>query len=114
MLPTAYCGMECSQCPTYQATQSDDLQARETAAGQWSKIFRMRLSAEEINCDGCKSDGGRLFGHCRTCRIKQCCTRRGLDSCAGCEEYACEELSAFFALVPQSRIALEAMRKKLS
>ena len=112
MLPTAYCGMECSQCPTYLATQSDDPQARETVAVQWSKMFRMRLSAEEINCDGCKSEGCRLFGHCRTCRIKLCCTRRGLDTCAACEAYACEELSAFFAFVPQTQITLEAIRKK--
>ncbi|RJQ74589.1 MAG: DUF3795 domain-containing protein [Desulfobacteraceae bacterium] len=106
----AYCGLKCSQCPAYLATQANDQGAREKVAARWSKMLGMNLSAGDINCDGCKSAGGRLFGHCRTCQIKQCCSRKGYATCAGCDEYACEALTAFFAFAPHARTALEALR----
>ncbi len=110
----AYCGLNCSQCPTFLATQQDDRKAKETVAALWSKQFAMKLTAQDISCDGCKSGSGRVFGHCKNCRIKSCCSQKQLDTCAECAEYACEHLSAFFAFAPHAKESLEKRRKTLS
>ena len=106
----AYCGLDCTQCPTFTATRENDDAARETVAKQWSKMFQMNLTAKDINCDGCKSGTGRLFGHCLNCEIKKCAAAKELDNCASCEEYACENLEAFFAFAPHARKSLEKIR----
>jgi hypothetical protein len=49
----AYCGLVCTECPTYQATQKNDNNARAKIAEAWSKQFKVNLKAEDINCDGC-------------------------------------------------------------
>ena len=38
--PIAYCGLDCSQCPTYLATQADDDQQRAAVVEQWSKQLK--------------------------------------------------------------------------
>jgi hypothetical protein len=106
----AYCGLNCSECPTFLATRADDDQMREKVAAQWSKQFRMQFSVQDINCDGCKTENGRLFGHCKTCQIRACCAEKELETCAECRDYACDNLNAFLAFVPQARASLEKIR----
>ena len=106
----AYCGLSCSACPTYLATQADDDSMREQVAAQWSKQFGMKLSAADINCDGCKSESGRLIGHCQTCKIRSCAGKKEMETCAECTDYACENLNAFLSFVPQARESLEKIR----
>jgi len=48
----AYCGLDCSGCPTFLATQNDDDAAREKI---YSMKFGFNFKPEEINCDGCLS-----------------------------------------------------------
>ena len=69
----AYCGLVCSDCPTFVATQNDDDAARAQTAAFYSEKFGFDLKPEEINCDGCKSDAGKLIGYCRSCDIRRCC-----------------------------------------
>lgn len=107
---TAYCGLNCSECPTWLATQADDDDARAKVAAQWSKMFGMQLTAVDINCDGCKSGSGRLFGHCQNCQVRQCAGQKSIETCADCEDYACEVLSGLFAFIPQAKEALEEIR----
>ena len=109
----AYCGMDCTNCPVYTATQADDDAAREKAAVLFSKLFKTEIPASAINCDGCKSETGRLFGHCTTCEVRTCARDRKLESCAYCKDYSCEKLDAQLAGIPlpQPRERLEALRK---
>jgi hypothetical protein len=107
---TAYCGLQCDECPAFIATQKDDDRKREKVAAMWSKQFNMNLSAEHINCDGCKANTGRIFGHCRTCKIRACSSEKGFETCAQCDQYACEDLSAFLMFVPHAKTALEKIR----
>ncbi len=109
----ACCGLNCSECPTYLATQNNDDAAREKVAAHWKKQFQMNLTAADINCDGCLSNSGRIFMHCRTCEIKKCATAKGLANCAPCNDYACEKLQAFHTFVPHAKSGLEAIRKEL-
>lgn len=109
----ACCGVGCSQCPTFTATRNNDNQARQAVAKQWSQLFGMALSADDMNCDGCKTAAGRLFGHCQTCPIRSCCMEKDLDNCAGCDDYVCQNLAAYLGFLPGARESLEKIRKTL-
>jgi hypothetical protein len=72
----------------------------------------MAYEPEDItDCDGCWTDEGRLFSACKGCAIRKCARRRGLESCAFCDEYVCERLEAFFASEPSARTRLDEMRE---
>ena len=49
----AYCGIMCSKCPVYLATQADDDKAREDVVKLWSKQYGMNIKPEDANYDGC-------------------------------------------------------------
>jgi hypothetical protein len=109
----AYCGIVCSECPTLQATQKDDDEARKQVAEMWSKQFELDLKPENINCDGCLTDSDRLFGHCYVCEIRKCSREKGLDNCAYCGDFACDQLSTFFNVAPHAQKSLEKIRANL-
>jgi hypothetical protein len=110
---TAYCGIPCTECDTYVATQNEDDKERSAVAEQWSKRFKMNVTPEDINCDGCKSEGGALFKSCAMCEIRKCGMTRGIDNCAHCDEYACEKLDQFLQMMPDIKQLLEGIRSSL-
>jgi hypothetical protein len=99
----AYCGLVCTSCPTYLATQNDDDEARAKTAAIYSKKFGFSLRPEDINCDGCLSSGGRLIGYCSACNIRKCCSAKGLANCTVCKEQPCEYLKKFHAFSPDAK-----------
>ena len=109
----AYCGLVCSSCPTFLATQNDDDVAREKTAAFYSDKFGFNLKPEEINCDGCLSKGGKLIGYCQSCAIRKCCLKKGLDNCAACEEQPCEKLMKFHEFSPDAKASFEALLKQI-
>lgn len=108
----AFCGIVCTECPAFLATQKDDDGERRKVAEMWSKQYNVDIRPEEINCDGCLSDG-RLVGHCMVCEIRKCGLKRNVENCAYCDDYACEKLNRFFAMASQAKIVLEEIRKSL-
>ena len=109
----AYCGLVCSNCPTFLATKNDDDAAREKTAALYSEKFGFDLKPEDINCDGCLSEGGKLIGYCQVCEIRQCCRQKGLDHCALCDEQACEKIAKFHEFSPDAKAAFEALKMKI-
>lgn len=109
----AYCGLVCSSCPTYLATQSDDDAARARTAAFYSQKFGFNLKPEEINCDGCKSESDRLIGYCQTCQIRQCSREKGLENCAHCREQPCDDLTRFHEFSPDAKERFEALKREL-
>lgn len=105
------CGLVCSECGAYLATQADDDEARKTVAETWSKEFNADIKWQDINCDGCMSGSDRLFNHCYVCEIRACVAERGLTNCAFCADYACDKLTGFFAMAPVARDGLEEIRR---
>jgi hypothetical protein len=107
----AACGLDCAQCESYQATQSNDLLALEAVVEKWTQEYHANgLTVENIQCDGCMT-AGRKVGHCSECQIRQCVIERGFSNCAACPDYACEQLTAFFQMVPPAQANLEALHK---
>ena len=91
----AYCGVDCAICDIYIATQNDDNTIRQRLIEQWHKDFKIDLSLEDINCNGCKT-GKSYFFYCQHCRINKCITKKELENCAYCEQYACKKLQKEF------------------
>jgi hypothetical protein len=108
----AYCGIVCTECPAFIATQENDDAKRKEVAEMWSKQYKMAVKPEDINCDGCNSDSQRILGYCSVCEIRKCGQGKGVENCAHCDEYACEKLTKFIAMVPHARETLEEIRKK--
>ena len=111
----AYCGLVCTGCPAYLATQKDDDEERRRVAELWTKQYGHEFTPEDINCDGCLSETGRLSGYTENiCEIRRCARGKGVVNCAHCEEYeACEKLAAFFEQAPGAREKLEEVRERL-
>ena len=109
----SYCGIDCGTCPAYLATQANDDAKRTKVANLWSRMFGTAITKEGINCDGCRQNNGRLFGHCRTCNVRLCAQGKDLDSCGRCRDYSCETLNDLLALLPieEPRKNLEAIRE---
>lgn len=111
----AYCGLVCSECPAYVATQSNAPGELERVAAQWREEFSApEITAESIICDGCLgTNGGRLSGYCNVCEIRSCGVERGVANCAHCADYVCEKLEAWFGNVAQARVTLDEIRRGL-
>jgi len=108
----AYCGIMCSKCPVYIATQNDDDKARQEVAKLWSQQYGMNIKPEDANCDGCLQGSGRLFSHCRVYAIRACGIEKKVSTCAACADYACTQLKDFHAIVPHAAKTLEKLRLK--
>jgi hypothetical protein len=109
----AYCGLVCTDCEAYIATQADDQAALERVAAKWREEYNAPgITVESVICDGCLS-GPRKCSHCAECEIRACGTARGVANCAHCTEYICEKLEGFFGLVPPARAVLDEVRQSL-
>ncbi len=108
----AYCGISCFECPVYMASRADDHDERLRIARLWSKLYNMNLQPHDINCDGCKSSGMRLFEHCRKCEIRACARGKNHESCAYCAGYPCASLYYFLSEQPtlDAKCNLEELR----
>ena len=105
----AYCGLVCSHCPTFIATQNDDDEARKKTVALYAEKFGLHLKVEDINCDGCLSAGGKLIGYCQECGIRKCCMSKGLAHCAACMEQPCDNLKRFHEFSPDAKAAFQAL-----
>jgi hypothetical protein len=109
----AYCSLVCSSCPTFLATQNDDDAARAKTAAFYSEKFGFNMKPEDINCDGCLSEGGKLIGYCQTCEIRKCCREKGLYNCAICKEQPCDKLTKFHEFSPDAKACFESLLKEI-
>lgn len=108
----AYCGLVCTSCPQFIATQNDDDIAREKAARRIAENFGLHFKTEEINCDGCPSSGGRLIGFCNTCEVRRCAISKSVENCSACDERPCDKLNKFHEFSPDAKASFEALLLK--
>lgn len=107
---TSYCGLECGECPAYIATRKGDRAMLEEVAADWSRRFGIEVPVESIPCDGCVSGTDRICGYCETCAVRACASKRGVGTCADCEDYGCATLKACPAYQHHGRQNLERLR----
>lgn len=112
----AYCGIVCTDCSAYVATQAHDQAALERVAAQWQEEYGLAdITAESAICDGCLGSDGRRCYYCAACEIRACGTGRGVANCGHCADYVCGKLDRFFGLGfdPQARTRLDEVRSSL-
>ncbi len=84
------CGFRCDLCLAYRPNVEAQPENRRALSDGWEKYFGFRIPPEEIVCDGCWSEHGRLLD--QACPVRPCVADKALPSCAECDEYACERL----------------------
>jgi ribosomal protein S18 acetylase RimI-like enzyme len=89
----AYCGLDCSKCIGFLATQSGDAKEIAEVAQKWSIQFNADVKPEHVLCDGCKAAGRKSYYCGNLCKIAKCCSGKKMSTCAECGDYACEDLS---------------------
>lgn len=110
----AYCGLVCSDCGAYIATQADDLAGLERVVAEWTQAYGATgLTVESVRCDGCLGTDGRKVGHCSECEVRLCALGRNVHNCAHCTDYECAKIEAFFGFVPDARTRLDGIRQAL-
>jgi len=100
-----FCGLDCTECPAYNATKEDDAERLVELAKQWSTL-EMRFEAGDLFCDGCH--GPRTFKWCGECPIRLCGLELGLENCAQCGDYPCEKLEEAWGRVGDGAAAQRA------
>ena len=108
----AYCGIVCTECPAYLATQDNDAEELKRVAEMWSSE-ELQLKPEDIVCDGCLPGHARYALFCSDCEARACAMARQLDNCAYCDDYACEKLARIFEMVPDAKTKLDGIRTGL-
>jgi len=114
----SYCGLICQGCPIYWATKEKDKEKKEKITAEIVRIckeqYAMDLKLKDItDCDGCRTEGGRLFSASNKCEIRICARQKGLENCAYCSEYACEKLKEFFAKDLDAKARLDVIKSTL-
>lgn len=109
----AFCGINCSECPAFIATQKNDDNERKKVAELWNKEFKANLEPKDINCLGCLIDSEQVFNYCTVCEIRKCGKGKKVKNCAHCVDYPCELLNKFLANVPKAKVNLEEVRKTI-
>jgi hypothetical protein len=112
------CGLNCCGCAIYLATREKNDEKRHKMrvdiARQIKEHYGEEYKLEDVtDCDGCRTEGGRLFSGSKNCRVRKCAWQKGFENCAHCDEYACEIIKEFLAKEPDARERLEAIRREL-
>ncbi|MFW9769066.1 MAG: DUF3795 domain-containing protein [Candidatus Thorarchaeota archaeon] len=111
----APCGIVCTDCPAYLATQSNDLEKLQDIAERWSSE-NQQYGVEDIVCDGCPSD--RVHTFCAECKARDCAMQKGHPVCSVCSIYPCDKLNEVWisftdTSVDDCRATLEQERDRL-
>jgi len=114
----SYCGLLCQCCPIYLATRETDISKKQEMIFEIIRAckehYGIEYKYEDINdCDGCISDTGRLFIGCNNCKVRKCAVQKGVENCAHCDEYVCNDLAELFKSEPGSKKRLDMIRNSL-
>lgn len=114
----AYCGLACHTCPIHLATRQENKEVqtrmRVEIVNQCKEHYGIQYRLEDItDCDGCRTDGDRLFSPSRTCPVRTCAREKKLENCAHCSDYICGKLETFFRTEIAAKTRLDAIRRNI-
>jgi hypothetical protein len=108
----SYCGITCSECPAFLATQTNSDSERKRVAELWTKEYSHEFKSSDINCDGCTSNSKRVFTYCTICGIRKCGTEKQVKNCAFCADYPCEKVLQVHSASTKAKETLDNIRNK--
>ena len=99
----ACCGINCAACDARIATVADNDDLRAKTAEKWKVHFNVPdISAEMINCTGCRESGAK-FSHCEQCEIRNCVISKGFQTCADCDNLgSCQVVGNLHQYAPEA------------
>ena len=114
----AYCGLTCQGCPIYLATREKNKEKKDKMRAEIVRLCKEQYGVkfepgDIIDCDGCRTEAGRLFSESTKCEIRKCAREKELENCAHCSEYACGNLKEFFVTQPDAKSRLDVIRSIL-
>ena len=91
---TAPCGLDCFNCIAYLANDNEEFRKQVASAG---------IPYEEATCTGCRKENGCHLLHAMGilpeseshCKIFQCVSSKGFETCADCSDFPCDNLQPF-------------------
>lgn len=101
----ACCGLDCENCAARIATVNNDDELREKTAKEWSVLNNTpEITAETIQCMGCRADGVK-FAYCSDyCAIRKCVYEKGFNTCGDCKELdTCQVVGAVLQHAPGAK-----------
>jgi Protein of unknown function (DUF3795) len=81
------CGVLCSGCAAFRGDVKG-VEHQERSAAAWRRIYRMKVTSEQMACGGCLAPDEEVYPSSRTCKARNCCRAKGFTSCAECGETA--------------------------
>ncbi len=104
------CGLNCATCDARIATMANDNELRRQTAEKWSTMYNAAITAELINCTGCREEGVK-FHHCNECEIRKCAKGKGYETCGNCAELeSCKIVAGVHTYVPEALANLKELR----
>ncbi len=112
----AYCGLLCNTCPIHLATiqknKEEQAKLRAEIVNLIKEQYGVVYTVEDVtDCEGCRTEGARLFSSSKNCLIRKCAREKKLENCAYCPEYACGALEAFFKKEPAAKTLLDDIKR---
>lgn len=103
------CGLDCEKCEARIATITNNNALREKTATLWTKLNKVTITPEMINCTGCRIKGAKTPFCDKLCSVHNCVREKGLDTCAECEQLdGCKTLGL---IAINSPIIIENLKK---
>lgn len=118
------CGLICSKCQVYEATQNQDRELRSAVyqrhidwghGDRFRELYGREYKVEDVVCDGCPTQSPHAFWYIENCPMRKCALGRGYPNCAHCPDYPCDALQEFFDKSHvNARETLDGIRSKLA
>lgn len=99
----ACCGLDCEKCEARIATLNDDTLLRKKTAKLWSELNGTEITAQMINCTGCRAGGVKTPFCASLCPIRKCARDKGVDTCGSCPYIeSCETVGMVISNNPEA------------
>ena len=108
----AKCGLICTECDAYLATQANDIEALTRMAEEANQQYGMSMTWEDSRCFGCQTELKKI-PYCDSCTVRLCANQHQVETCAHCPDFGCETISRFMEDVPQAAATLTDIRGSL-
>lgn len=107
----ACCGLNCENCEARIATILNDDELRKETAQKWSVMNgSSEITAETINCVGCRIDGVKFAFCSDLCPVRKCTLDKGYNTCGDCKELdSCKIVGQIFEHNPKAKENLSKM-----
>ena len=100
------CGCNCGRCPSYKENLLTDEDRHRCAEG-WAKYIGYHPTPEKLRaCVGCQAPDDENAVRYQSCYVRKCALRNGVETCAHCSAYPCEDVPRVsFAADQREKIA---------